>query len=154
MPLGSGSQPLSHPFCLWGYSEKCAPQKRTLTWLRWHSDLGLPAPELWERLPPFIILWCFVMVAWVDQDTQEEPRLQFKSPGRIPPCSGGCWRRKWLPAPVFLPARSHGQGNLWGCNPWGRESWTWLSDWTMTTGEVRLVVCPSLQLIGWGSLKL
>ena len=30
-----------------------------------------------------------------------------------------CWRRKWRPIPVFLPGKSHGQGNLadspWGC---------------------------------------
>ena len=29
------------------------------------------------------------------------------------------WRRKWQPAPVFLPAQSHGQRSLMGCSPWG-----------------------------------
>ena len=29
------------------------------------------------------------------------------------------WRRKWQPTPVFLPGKSHRQGNLVGYNPWG-----------------------------------
>ena len=28
------------------------------------------------------------------------------------------WRRKWLPAPVFLPGESHGQRILVGYSPW------------------------------------
>src|SRR5574338_372105 len=35
--------------------------------------------------------------------------------GRIP------WRRKWQPAPVFLPGKSHGRRSLAGYSPWGRE---------------------------------
>ena len=35
--------------------------------------------------------------------------------GKIP------WRRKWQPAPVFLPGESHGQRSLAGCSPWGRK---------------------------------
>ena len=30
------------------------------------------------------------------------------------------WRRKWQPAPVFLPGESQGRGSLVGCRPWGR----------------------------------
>ena len=30
------------------------------------------------------------------------------------------WRRKWQPAPVFLPGESQGQGSLEGCCLWGR----------------------------------
>ena len=29
------------------------------------------------------------------------------------------WRRKWQLAPVFLPAKSHGQRSLVGYSPWG-----------------------------------
>ena len=37
--------------------------------------------------------------------------------GKIP------WRRKWQPAPVFLPRESHGQRSLVGYSPGGhRES--------------------------------
>ena len=37
--------------------------------------------------------------------------------GKIP------WRRKWQPAPIFLPGKSHGWRSLVGYSPWGhRES--------------------------------
>ena len=29
------------------------------------------------------------------------------------------WRRKWQPAPVFLPRESQGRGSLVGCHLWG-----------------------------------
>ena len=53
--------------------------------------------------------------------TRERVRLQRGRCGR-----GGfsawfgkiLWRRKWLPAPVFLPGESHGQRNLEGYSPW------------------------------------
>jgi len=31
------------------------------------------------------------------------------------------WRRKWQPAPVFLPRKSHGQRSLTGNSPWGHK---------------------------------
>ena len=31
------------------------------------------------------------------------------------------WRREWLPTPVFLPGKSHGQRSLVGFSPWGRK---------------------------------
>ena len=31
------------------------------------------------------------------------------------------WRRKWQPAPVFLPGESQEWGSLVGCRPWGRR---------------------------------
>ena len=30
-------------------------------------------------------------------------------------------RRRWHPAPVLLPGKSHGWRRLVGCSPWGRE---------------------------------
>ena len=30
-------------------------------------------------------------------------------------------RRQWHPIPVLLPGKSHGQGSLVGCSPWGHE---------------------------------
>ena len=32
------------------------------------------------------------------------------------------WARKWQPAPVFLPGKSHGQNSLVVCSPWGHKS--------------------------------
>ena len=29
------------------------------------------------------------------------------------------WRREWLPTPVFLPRKSHGERSLAGYSPWG-----------------------------------
>ena len=34
---------------------------------------------------------------------------------------GDPWRRKWPPAPAFLPGESHGQRSLAGYGPWGLE---------------------------------
>ena len=31
------------------------------------------------------------------------------------------WRRKWQPAPVFLPGEFHGQRSLAGYSPWGHK---------------------------------
>ena len=31
------------------------------------------------------------------------------------------WRREWLPTPVSLPTKPHGQRGLVGYNPWGRK---------------------------------
>ena len=36
------------------------------------------------------------------------------------------------PTPVLLPGKSHGWRGLVGCSPWGRKSWTGLSDFTFT----------------------
>ena len=38
------------------------------------------------------------------------------------------WRRKWQSTPVFFPGEFHGQRSLAGCSPWGRKSWTQLSN--------------------------
>ena len=43
-------------------------------------------------------------------DTDSIPGL-----GRFP------WRRKWQPAPIFLPGKSHGQRSLVCYSPWGRK---------------------------------
>ena len=37
------------------------------------------------------------------------------------------WRRKWQPAPVFLPGKSHGQRSLEGYSLWGWKSRTRLN---------------------------
>ena len=48
------------------------------------------------------------------------------------------WRRKWLPTPVPLPGKSHGQRSLVGYSPWGhKESDTteWLHSLSCITGR-------------------
>ena len=44
--------------------------------------------------------------------------LQCWSPGFDPWVRKIPWRRKWQPAPVFLPGESHGQRSLAGYSPW------------------------------------
>lgn len=39
------------------------------------------------------------------------------------------WRRSWRPTPVFLPEKSHGQGNLAGYRTWDRRV---AHDWART----------------------
>ena len=45
------------------------------------------------------------------------------------------WRRKWQPAPLFLPGESHGQRSLVGSSPQGAKNWTQLSDFTFTFSQ-------------------
>ena len=46
---------------------------------------------------------------------------------KFDPCVGKIlWRRKWYPAPVFLPGKSHGQRSQVGYGPWVHRE-TWLS---------------------------
>ena len=44
------------------------------------------------------------------------------------------WRRKWQPAPVLLPGKSHGWRSLAGYSPWVTKSWTRLSDFISLRG--------------------
>ena len=45
--------------------------------------------------------------------------------GAIPGPGTSPWRKKWLPTPLFLPGKSHGQRSLMICSPWSlRESHT------------------------------
>ena len=32
-----------------------------------------------------------------------------------------CWRKEWLPIPVFSPGEPHGQRSLVGHSPWGHK---------------------------------
>ena len=49
-----------------------------------------------------------------NQPAIQKTRVQSRV-GKIP------WRRKWQPAPVFLPGEFHGQRSLAGYSPWGHK---------------------------------
>ena len=49
--------------------------------------------------------------------------------GKIP------WRKEWLPTPVFLPEKFHGQRSLVGYSPWGNK-----------TSDMTELVVPHLNL--------
>jgi len=41
--------------------------------------------------------------------------------GSGPGSGRSLWRRKWQPAPVFLPGESHGERSLMGYSLWGSQ---------------------------------
>ena len=48
------------------------------------------------------------------------------------------WKRKWQPAPIFLPGKFHGQMNVAGYGPWGlKESYIIETTDTATTQAKR-----------------
>ena len=66
----------------------------------------------------------------------KESTCQSRSLGSNP-CVGKIpWRRKWLPTPVSLPEKSHGQRSLsMGLQSMGsQKSWLWPSDQTTPLG--------------------
>ena len=76
-------------------------------------------------------------LAWKIPWTEEPGRLQFMESLRVGHDRATSLslftfmhgRRKWQPAPVFLPGESQGRGSLVGCCLWGRTA----SDTTDTT---------------------
>ena len=44
-----------------------------------------------------------------------------KRPGFHPSAGKIPWRREWLPTPVFLPGKFHGQKSLAGYSSWGHK---------------------------------
>ena len=58
------------------------------------------------------------------------------------------WRRKWLPTPVFLPGKFHGQWSLGGYSPWGHKE----SDMTdCSHTELKGYIPGSSQVYGYAS---
>ena len=49
-----------------------------------------------------------------------------------------CWRKQWLPTPVFLPGVFHGQGTLASSSLWGGKELNrteWLTLWGFPGGS-------------------
>ena len=103
---------------------------------------------LWSR--KYLVFWKYCstknwFLRWHSEKSIYQCRRCRFDPwvGKIP------WRRKWLPTPVFLPGKFHGQRSLeWG----GRaivhgitKSWTWLS--TQHRGVVGGVVTPDRKVL-------
>ena len=73
--------------------------------------------------------WAAVHGVAKKSGTTERLTLPGGSAGKVSACNEGDrfdswvrkipWRRKWQPAPAFLPGKSHGQRSLAGCSPWG-----------------------------------
>ena len=71
--------------------------------------------------PAFCLFWIFHMMGLSLRLRQQRICLKSRRPrfdpwvGKIP------WRREWLPTPVFLPWKFHGQRSLVGCSPQGHK---------------------------------
>ena len=69
-----------------------------------------------------------------EESTCQYRRLRFNPwVGKIPQ------RRKWQPAPVFLPGKSHDRGTWQAIVHGVKKSWTWLRDWTTKTNHSRSI---------------
>ena len=62
-------------------------------------------------------LSCVKWASLVAQTVKSLPAI----PGFSPWVRKILWRREWLPTPVLLPGKSHGQRSLEGYRPWGRK---------------------------------
>ena len=63
--------------------------------------------------------------------------IRHKRPGFDPWVRKILWRRKWQPAPLFLPGKSRGQRSLAGYSPWGRKK----CDTTEHTHKQQQCIC-------------
>ena len=55
------------------------------------------------------------------------------------------WRRKWQPAPIFLPRKSHGQRSLVGYSPGVMKSQTRLNTSTTTDTYIKRIQITALK---------
>ena len=87
--------------------------------------------------------------------------LQYGRPGFDPWVGKIPWRRKWQPAPGFLPGESHGQGSLVGTVHGVTKSRTRLSDFTYLLGfsvssDYKESACnagDTASIPGWGKIS-
>ena len=77
-------------------------------------------PALGAELPPAPVL------GW-HRDGLAQGFLQCRRTRLNPWLGKVCWRKKWLPTPVFLPGEFHGHRSLASYSPWGQKSRTGLS---------------------------
>ena len=72
----------------------------------------------------------------------KEPNCQCRRFGFNPWVEKIPWRRKWQPAPVFLPGESHGQRRLAGYSPWGHKESDTTERLNNNNGEKKKVFFP------------
>ena len=72
--------------------------------------------------------------------------------GLIPGSGRFPWRRKWQPAPVFLPGESHGQSSLCSTLHEVTKSWTWLKQLSMHISDIRWYSSFSFRLTWYDNL--
>ena len=104
------------PFCntmLWGLSQSTATNNPRLRYLWMLNEY-----------------WCL---------SDKESACNAEDLGSIPGSRIFPWRREWLPTPVSLPKKSHGQKSLAGCSPWSHKELD-------TTERLTLSMCAIYQM--------
>ena len=91
------------------------------------------------------VIFTYVWASLVAQVVRNLPAMQ--KPGFDPWVRKIPWRRKWLPIPVFLPEKSHGQRSRVGHSPWGCKE----SD---TTEELKHTHTPYMRFLIRGLRKM
>ena len=80
--------------------------------------MGEPRLNWWVTSVPNPLKWTEGLSRWL---RCKEFAYQFRRHRCSPWVRKIPWRRKWQPAPVFLPGKCQGQRRLAGCSPWGLE---------------------------------
>ena len=78
------------------------------------------------------------------QETQE---TQVQSLGQEDPLE-----KEWLPTPVFLPGKFHGQRSLAGYRPWGHNE-SDMNNWATSTFHIVLLITTTKQYYCFGGMR-
>ena len=119
---------VSHLLWLLSFIPLPAPNCLKASWKAAFLFFFLPLSEIPSPNPFLLLLAGVVNACW-------QMGFQGGSDGKESACNGGDlgsiprlgrfpWRREWLPTPVFLPGKSHGQRSLAGYGPWVAKSRT------------------------------
>ena len=82
--------------------------------------LGAVCVGLQEPAPALVYLYLkFGLQGFPGGSDGEEFAYSAGDPGSIPESGRTLGKGNWLPTPVFLPGKVHGQRSLAGCSPWG-----------------------------------
>ena len=136
-------------FLLFLMSELLFYPMSVFTWTPPVSDLSSCSQKLsstfWIIFFGYLFIWSYAWLSGKESTCQcrnhRRPRLD-PWVRKIP------WRRKWQPAPVFLPGKSYGQRTLAGCSPWNcKESDT--SEWLNNNKGSGEILKNFLQLNCW-----
>ena len=111
---------------------------RLLEWVAMPFSRGSSQPRDWTQVSRNALsVWGGFPHSSIGKECLQCRKPGFDSWVRKIPC-----RRKWQSTPVFLPGESHRQRSLASYSPWGRKSWTRLSN-EGTTPAMRVDSLPT-----------
>ena len=68
-----------------------------------------------------IYMYVYVYIGFHDGSDGKDSACQCRRPGFNPWVEKIPWGKEWLPTPIFLPVKFHGQRSLVGYSPWGHK---------------------------------